>query len=243
MKKVMIATPSRDGNYCQGYVSGLMQVQGFCNNPDNDIQMGWAPLTGCSNIFAGRDQLAAFFKERTEYDILLWIDSDTGFTLDHFKAVLNYDALGYSAGCAVQPKKLPAAVYGDQCHKFQTARGFYLDGRNNICCESTGFGFFWVHRYALIDLQMPLEDQFPAPKIKVQVEGQVIESYGYHMAIQEKEVVYSEDLSFCKRLRSQDIDIVVMNVPGVSHEGNHVFEGMRYEDIKTRIFDEQKRKK
>lgn len=228
--KVMIATPSRDGNYCQGYVSGLMQVQHYCNM-NEDVQMIWAPMKGCSNIYAGRDQLAAWFMERSNYDVLLWIDSDTGFNLKHFKKMIESIKEGYLLGCALQPKKMPAAVYGKDRHLHQTATGFYVNEKGHVCCESAGFGFFFVTREAF------REAQKRSQRIYVRVESQNIATYGYHMAICENDVVYSEDISFCKRLKEDFI--VVMDCKGVDHEGSHVFEGMFYDEIKKSIFDAQ----
>lgn len=77
-KEVMIATPTRGSEV--GYCVGLMMVSGLYG--------GWVPLTGQSDIHMARDTLANAFYNNPQFNTLLWIDSDIGFTRDDVTAIL-----------------------------------------------------------------------------------------------------------------------------------------------------------
>lgn len=70
--KVLITTPIR-GNVTQTlYTAGLLQSGG--------LHGGWLPLAGQSDIYVARNVLANEFLRRTEFDTMVCIDSDIGFT-------------------------------------------------------------------------------------------------------------------------------------------------------------------
>lgn len=77
-KEVMIATPTRGSEV--GYCVGLMMASGLYG--------GWVPLTGQSDIHMARDTLANSFYNNPQFNTLLWIDSDIGFTRDDVTAIL-----------------------------------------------------------------------------------------------------------------------------------------------------------
>ena len=68
--KVMIVTPLR-GSQVQ-YCVGLMMSSGLYGS--------WTPLGNQSDIHMARDTLANGFWHAKQFDTLLWIDSDIGFT-------------------------------------------------------------------------------------------------------------------------------------------------------------------
>jgi hypothetical protein len=70
--KTLIVTPIR-GNQTQTlYTAGLLQSAG--------LHAGWLPLAGQSDIYVARNVLANEFVNRKEFDTVVWIDSDIGFT-------------------------------------------------------------------------------------------------------------------------------------------------------------------
>jgi hypothetical protein len=77
--KVMIATPMR-GSQVQ-YCVGLMMVNGLYGS--------WTPLTGQSDIHMARDTLANAFFLNKNFNTLVWIDSDIGFTRQDFLDLLH----------------------------------------------------------------------------------------------------------------------------------------------------------
>lgn len=76
--KVMIATPMR-GSQVQ-YCVGLMMSGGLYGS--------WTPLVGQSDIHMARDTLANGFYGNRQFETLLWIDSDIGFTREDVIAIL-----------------------------------------------------------------------------------------------------------------------------------------------------------
>lgn len=70
--KVLIGTPIRGNQTVTLYTAGVLQSTG--------LHGGWLPLAGQSDIYVARNVLANEFLKRKEFDTLVWIDSDIGFT-------------------------------------------------------------------------------------------------------------------------------------------------------------------
>jgi hypothetical protein len=50
---------------------------------------GWVPLSGQSDIHHARNTLANSFLQNPQFNTLVWIDSDIGFTRENFAALLS----------------------------------------------------------------------------------------------------------------------------------------------------------
>jgi hypothetical protein len=70
--KVLVTTPIRGNQTVTLYTAGMLQSTG--------LHGGWLPLAGQSDIYVARNVLANEFLRRTEFDTLICIDSDIGFT-------------------------------------------------------------------------------------------------------------------------------------------------------------------
>jgi len=70
--KVLIATPIRGNTTITLYTAGMLASTG--------LHGGWLPLAGQSDIYVARNVLANEFLRRTEYDTMVCIDSDMGFS-------------------------------------------------------------------------------------------------------------------------------------------------------------------
>lgn len=70
--KVLVATPIRGNQTITLYTAGMLQSTG--------LHGGWLPLAGQSDIYVARNVLANEFLRRKEFDTLVCIDSDIGFT-------------------------------------------------------------------------------------------------------------------------------------------------------------------
>lgn len=79
--KVLIVTPCRDGKFHATYGSGILLSAG--------IHGGWLPMAGQSDIYVARNTLANHFLQQKQFDTLMWIDSDIGFTRENLKQVLD----------------------------------------------------------------------------------------------------------------------------------------------------------
>jgi hypothetical protein len=80
-KKVLLTTPCRDGKFHATYTAGLIAATG--------LHGGWLPMAGQSDIYVARNTLANQFLQQKQYDTLVWIDSDIGFTRDNLKQLLD----------------------------------------------------------------------------------------------------------------------------------------------------------
>lgn len=80
-QKVLIATPIRGNSCITLYSAGMMMSAG--------LHGGWLPLAGQSDIYVARNVLANEFLNRKEFDTLVWIDSDIGFTRADLQALVD----------------------------------------------------------------------------------------------------------------------------------------------------------
>jgi hypothetical protein len=81
--KVLVATPIRGNVTTTLYTAGMMMSGG--------LHGGWLPMAGQSDIYVARNVLANEFLRRKEFETLVCIDSDIGFTRDHLKALIDTD--------------------------------------------------------------------------------------------------------------------------------------------------------
>jgi hypothetical protein len=79
--KVLIGTPIRGNQTVTLYTAGILQSTG--------LHGGWLPLAGQSDIYVARNVLANEFLKRKEFDTLVWIDSDIGFTRTDLQNLLD----------------------------------------------------------------------------------------------------------------------------------------------------------
>jgi glycosyltransferase involved in cell wall biosynthesis len=81
--KVLIATPIRGNQTVTLYTAGLLQSAG--------LHGGWLPMAGQSDIYVARNVLINEFLARKNFDTLVFIDSDIGFTREQLKALIDTD--------------------------------------------------------------------------------------------------------------------------------------------------------
>lgn len=81
--KVLVATPIRGNQTITLYTAGLLQSTG--------LHGGWLPMAGQSDIYVARNVLANEFLQRKEFNTLVCIDSDIGFTRADLQALIDTD--------------------------------------------------------------------------------------------------------------------------------------------------------
>ena len=81
--KVLIATPIRGNQTVTLYTAGMLQSQG--------LHGGWLPMAGQSDIYVARNVLANEFLRRPQFDTMICIDSDIGFTRQHLQDLILTD--------------------------------------------------------------------------------------------------------------------------------------------------------
>jgi hypothetical protein len=93
--KVLITTPIRGNTTMTLYTAGLLQSTG--------LHGGWLPMAGQSDIYVARNVLANEFLRRKEFDTMVCIDSDIGFSRDQLKALIDSD------------EPMVSGLYTDKC--------------------------------------------------------------------------------------------------------------------------------
>jgi hypothetical protein len=81
--KVLIATPIRGNQTVTLYTAGLLQSTG--------LHGGWLPMAGQSDIYVARNVLVNEFYRRKEFDTMICIDSDIGFTRKDLQDLIETD--------------------------------------------------------------------------------------------------------------------------------------------------------
>jgi hypothetical protein len=79
--KVLIATPIRGNQTITLYTAGMLQSTG--------LHGGWLPLAGQSDVYVARNVLMNEFMRRTEFDTMVGIDSDVGFTRENLQNLID----------------------------------------------------------------------------------------------------------------------------------------------------------
>jgi hypothetical protein len=79
--KVLVVTPIRGNTTITLYTAGMLQSTG--------LHGGWLPLAGQSDIYVARNVLANEFMRRTDYDTMVCIDSDMGFTRQNLQDLID----------------------------------------------------------------------------------------------------------------------------------------------------------
>lgn len=211
---VMIATPTRDNLINAEYVGALIEA---IKNEGVGYSVSWGVSKGVSNIVEGRNFLTDQFL-KSGMDVLLWIDSDTTWSVDHFNEMIKAIRKGHRAGCAPQTKILPINDMLEGKVSV-TAKGFYIDGPG-VYCSHSGHGFFFVTRSALAQVI----NQKRAKLVGVGDNAK----YNFYTPIGD----LSEDFSFCERLRKSRVPIFVLPVDGVGHENVVNYPGLPYGFLK-----------
>lgn len=93
--KVLLATPIRGNQTVTLYTAGMLQSVG--------LHGGWLPMAGQSDIYVARNVLMNEFLRRKEFDTLVMIDSDIGFTRQHLQDLILTD------------ESIVSGLYTDKC--------------------------------------------------------------------------------------------------------------------------------
>src|ERR1700675_2094830 len=93
--KVLITTPIRGNTCITLYTAGLLQSSG--------LHGGWLPMAGQSDIYVARNVLANEFMNRKEFDTMICIDSDIGFTRQNLQDLIE------------TPEPFVSGLYTDKC--------------------------------------------------------------------------------------------------------------------------------
>lgn len=205
--KVLIATPAYGGMLSVPYVVSLLDT--VSRAPDEGIQLGFFCLSNESHINRARNRCCSAFLFG-DYDKLLFIDSDIGWTWDHFLSLVRspHEIVGGS-----YPKKsYPIEM------NFEPLPSVWVEG-DEVEVKYIPTGFMMIDRIVLEELK------------------QHVPSYSYkQMSMPDPELHYeffqsgivdgdwlSEDWYFCHLARGLGFQIWMNLKALVNHSGFHTF--------------------
>ncbi len=219
-KKVLIATPTRSGEVHIDYVKSIFDLKeyGLKLGVQFDFMMG----SGISNIVAGRDEMFNFWLEKTDYDVLLFVDSDTSFEWKTAFDAINLLFTGSeNAVCIAQRKKEVSVSFN--------LKNVRRDNEGKVYTDGCGFGFFAVNRILASDLRrtMAVNNELLCEYRNIDCEG-----FSYFNPLWGDRRFLSEDYSFCKRIIIAGYDIRVCE-GSLGHIGNFNYVGNSSNYINT----------
>lgn len=140
-RDVMICTPVRDGRFHTGYVVGMMQSNGLHN--------GWLPYSGQSDIYLARNVLANAFYMQKQFNMMICIDSDIGFTRADLQNLIHSEE-GVVSGIYTDKCQPPVPFCRDHNGANMELRDIPPQGM--IRSKFIPGGFFKVERWVFDDL-------------------------------------------------------------------------------------------
>ena len=220
--KVMIGTPSLDGNLCIEYVSSLMFTQQLCQQ--YGILCDLAVLRGDCFIAKARNNLVKQFME-SDCDSLFFIDADQGWNAEAFVRVM-LDAHEIVAG-AVPKKTDPVEFNG--VHLYSEPNGDVPCENGMLRATRVGTGFMRIKRSAIEKLiaagarEYVPGDGSPYPFLWEIFETMIIQDAGA-----ERGQFWGEDLAFCEKWRKGGGFIWIDPCIDFTHVGRKTFKGNFY---------------
>lgn len=155
--KVLIATPTLDGKVEMGYAGGLMSAAS--GHMFGNIIF----LQSVSHISLARDLMAHSFM-RTDYEWMVFIDSDIQFSPEDFRILMDYPRRGPASadftGCELNPEGTTVNSYGEAL----IVCAEYARKVDSLDPAQFGLGFCRIHRSVFETLQNARDDE-GAPRV------------------------------------------------------------------------------
>ncbi|MDE2022097.1 MAG: hypothetical protein KGI71_04300 [Patescibacteria group bacterium] len=224
--RVLIATPSLDGNLCIEYVSSLMFTQQKCSQ--YGILCDLSVLRGDAFIAKARNNLVRQFMD-SECNALFFIDADQGWDADAFVRMV-LDSHEIVAGAV--PKKTDNIEFNG-VNLSAEPNGDVPIENGLLKASRVGTGFMRIKRSAIqkmIDAgareYLP-GDGSTAPFIWEIFETKIIQDEG-----KERGQFWGEDLAFCEKWRLMGGDVWIDPSINFTHVGRKSYKANFYDFLK-----------
>lgn len=184
------------------------------------IDHGLLTLANESLVTRARSRIANFFMNNTEYEKILFIDADIGFTPENVFELLdtNKDIV-----CGAYPMKGIPLRYNYNISSPEVREG------NLVKIENIGFGFACIHRRVFNGIKNkyaeelkyypPTDDSSYPP-----TEKEYHNSYHYFLELKKDMSFLPEDFSFFERAKSVGYETWLNTNIRLSHVGSHVYQ-------------------
>lgn len=217
MCSVMIAMPCYGGVVSDKTAKGLFNLGKELRTAG--IDHGLLMMANESLVTKARSRIANFFMNNTEYEYILFIDADVGFTPeDVFKLLVSNKDIT----CGAYPMKGIPLRYNYNISQPEICEG------DLVKIENIGFGFALIHRRVFEDISHKYCEElkyYPATNNSSYppTEKEFHNSYHYFLELKKDMSYLPEDFSFFERARNVGYTAWLNTTIRLSHVGSHVY--------------------
>lgn len=214
---VLIGMPCYGGNVSDKTTTGLFSLaKAFVRN---DIKHGLLTTANESLITQGRSKIANFFINNTDFEYLLFLDSDVGFIADDVLKLLSHQR---DVVVGAYPMKTVPLQWNFTLSEPRRTEG------QLVAIDSIGIGFALIHRSVFVKLAEKYGEDIryvPADKSigHKTTEKEFSNSYHFFQELKLDNRFMAEDISFFHRVRQIGIQPWLDTSINLSHVGSHVF--------------------
>jgi hypothetical protein len=218
MNSVLIAMPCYGGMVSDKTVKGLFNLGKDLRT--KSIDHGFLTIANESLITKGRSRLTNFFMNNTEYEKILFIDADVGFTSDDALKLILSDK---EIICGAYPMKSIPLRYNYNISSPPVAEDSLVQ------IENIGFGFCCIRRKVFQSIQNHYGEELRyCPTLNNSnypvTEKEYNNSYHYFLEMKKDMHFLPEDFSFFERASSVGYKSWLDTTIHLSHVGSHVFQ-------------------
>jgi len=218
MTSVLIAMPCYGGMVSDKTAKGLFNLGKDLRTAE--IDHGLLTIANESLVTKARSRIANFFMNNTEYDKILFIDADVGFTSEDAIKLIQSDK---DIVCGAYPMKGIPLRYNYNISSPPVAE----DGLLKI--ENIGFGFCCLKKEVFQQVQNSYGNElkyFPALNNSSYppTEKEYNNSYHYFLEMRKDMCFLPEDFSFFERASSVGYKSWLDTSIRLSHVGSHVYQ-------------------
>jgi hypothetical protein len=218
MTSVLIAMPCYGGLVSDKTTKGLFNLGKALNK--NSIDHGLLTIANESLVTKARSRIANFYINNTEYDKILFIDADVGFTPEDALKVILSDK---DIVCGAYPMKGIPLRYNYNITSPPVADGGLVQ------IENIGFGFCCVRRKVFDDIRNLYGEElkyYPALNNSSYppTEKEYHNSYHYFLEMKKGMHFLPEDFSFFERATTVGYKSWLDTSIRLCHVGSHVYQ-------------------
>lgn len=217
MSSVMIAMPCYGGMVSDKTTKGLFNLGKELRTAG--IDHGLLTMANESLVTKARSRISNFFMNNTNYEYILFIDADIGFTSED---VFKLFESSKDITCGAYPMKGIPLRYNYNISSPNISEG------NLIKIDNIGFGFALIHRKVFESISNKYGEElkyFPPVNNSTYppTEKEYNNSYHYFLELKKDMNYLPEDFSFFERAKSVGYDAWLNTSIKLSHVGSHVY--------------------
>jgi hypothetical protein len=213
----MIAMPCYGGMVSDKTAKGLFNLGKELRTAG--VDHGLLTIANESLVTKARSRIANFFMNNTDYEYILFIDADIGFTPEDVFKLISSDK---NIVCGAYPMKGIPLRYNYNISKPEVCEN------DLIKIENIGFGFALIRRKVFESIANKYREElkyYPATNNSSYppTEKEFHNSYHYFLELKKDMSYLPEDFSFFERAKSVGYTAWLNTTIKLSHVGSHVY--------------------